>query len=111
MSAVDLSRRGALMVSFQYRALMRLGRVDEARAIVDEVRERSTTEYIADSFWLGPALLDGDEDAVAAALRLNIDAGTGPTTLGISVDRELEALLPNPRLGPLVRQLSLYSQR
>ncbi len=83
MSAVDLSRRGALMVSFHYRARMRLGRVDEARAIVDEVRERSPTEYIADSFWLGPALLDGDEDAVEAALRL----------------------------GPLVRQLSLYSQR
>lgn len=107
---VDLSRRGALMVSFQYRALVRLGRVDEARAIVEEVRARSAIEYIADSFWLGPALLDGDDNAMEAAIRLNIDAGTGPTTLGISVDRELEALLPHPRLGPLVRQLTLYAQ-
>jgi serine/threonine-protein kinase len=109
--AVDLSRRGVLMVSFLYRALMRLGRAEEARAIVDEVRTRSASEYIADSFWLGPALLNADEDATEAALRLNIEAQTGPTTLGISVDRELEALLPHPRFGPLVRQLSLYAER
>jgi tetratricopeptide (TPR) repeat protein len=108
--AVDLSRRGVLMLSFQYRALFKLGRVDEANAIVDDVRARANTEYIADSFWLGPALLGGDEDDTEAALRLNIAAGTGPTTLSISVDRELEALLPHPRLGPLVRQLSLYAQ-
>ena len=109
--SVDLSRRGVLMLSFQYRALMRLGRRDEATAIVNDVRARSATEEVAVSFWLGPALLDGDEDAIAAALRLNIDARTGPTTLAISVDRELEALLPHPRLGPLVGQLSLYAPR
>ena len=109
--SVNLSRRGVLMLSFQYRALMRLGRRDEATAIVDDVRARSATEEVAVSFWLGPALLDGDEDAIEAALRLNIDARTGPTTLALSVDRELEALLPHPRLGPLVRQLSYYGPR
>ncbi len=109
--AVDLSRRGVLMVSFKYRALMRLGRTDEAREILDDVLARSATEYIADSFWLGPALLNSDDDAIEAALRLNIAAGTGPTTLAFSVDCELAALLPHPRLGPLVRQLSLYAER
>ncbi|MDB4881651.1 MAG: protein kinase [Gemmatimonadetes bacterium] len=109
--AVDLSRRGVLMMSFKYRALMRLGRVTEARAIVDDIRVRATTEYIAESFWLGPALLDGDEDAIAEAVQRNIHAATGPTTLAISVDLELEALLSHRRLGPLVRQLSLYAQR
>jgi hypothetical protein len=109
--AVDLSRGGALMVSFLYRALIRLGRVAEARAILEAVRARAATEYIGESVWLAPALLDGDEDAIEAALRLNIEAETGPTTLSVSVDRELEALLPHPRLGPLVRRLSLYAQR
>jgi tetratricopeptide (TPR) repeat protein len=108
--AVDLSSRGALMVSFRYRALHKLGRVAEANAVLDNIRARARTEYIAESFWLGPALLNEDEDQIEAALRLNIDAGTGPTTLSISVDRELEALLPHPRLGPLVRQLSLYTR-
>jgi eukaryotic-like serine/threonine-protein kinase len=108
--AVDLSSRGALMVSFRYRALHKLGRVAEANAVLDNIRARARTEYIAESFWLGPALLNEDEDQIEAALRLNIDAGTGPTTLSTSVDRELEALLPHPRLGPLVRQLSLYTR-
>ena len=98
--AVDLSRRGTLMVSFQFRALCRLGRMDEARAIVAEVRERAATEYVGESFWLGPALLDGDEQAIEAAVRLNIEAGTGPTTLSISVDRELEASAAASASGP-----------
>jgi serine/threonine-protein kinase len=109
--AVDLSRRGSMMVSFQYRGLTRLGRVDEARGLLDELRRRATSEYIGESAWLAPALLANDEDATEAALRLNIEMGTGPTTLSISVDRELEALMTHPRLGPLVRQLSLYAQR
>jgi tetratricopeptide (TPR) repeat protein len=108
--ALDLSRRGTLMMSFQYRSLFRLGRFAEARSVLDEVRVRATAEYVAESFWLAPALLGGDEEEIAAALRLNIAAGTGPTTLAVSVDRELDALLSHPRLGPLVRQLSLYAE-
>jgi TolB-like protein/Tfp pilus assembly protein PilF len=109
--AVDLSRRGVLMVSFLYRALTRLGRTDEARALIDEIIARSDNEYIGEGFWLTPALLGDDADAQEAALLLNIEAGTGPTTLGVSVDRELAALLDDPRLGPLVRQLTLYAER
>ena len=108
--AADLSRGGALMVSFRHRALMHLGRVAEARLISATLRARAATEYIGESVWLGLALLEGDENAVAAAIDLNVDAGTGPTTQAISVDRELEALLPHPRLGPLVRRLSLYAE-
>ena len=109
--AADLSRRSALMLSFQYRALYKLGRHDEARALLDELSARASREYIAEFVWLEPALLGGDEDEIAAALQLNIDAGTGPTTLSCTVAQELEALLPHPRLGPLVRQLSLYAQQ
>jgi serine/threonine-protein kinase len=108
--AVDLSRGGALMVAFRHRALMQLGRVAEARVIAAALRARARSEYIGESVWLGIALFEGDERAIAEALRLNIDAGTGPTTQAISIDRELKALLPHPRLGPLVRQLSLYAE-
>jgi len=104
--AVELSRRGVLMVSFEYRALMRLGRTDEAQALGTEVRARSTSEYVADTYWLNEALFRNDEDAIEAALRMNM--ASGGTTLGISVDRELADLLPHPRLGPLVRQLTLF---
>jgi hypothetical protein len=44
------------------------------------------------------------------AIRLNIEAETGPTTLVTTADRELEALLLDPHLGPLVRWLSPYSE-
>ena len=108
--AVDLSRGAALTLSFRHRALIRLGRVEEAREIMAALRDRSRSEYIGESVWLG-ALLDGDDDAIAAAIRLNIDAGTGPTTLSTVVDRELDALMTHPRLGPLVRQLSLYVEK
>jgi TolB-like protein/Tfp pilus assembly protein PilF len=109
--AVDLSRGSAMMLSFQVRALLRLGRLEEARATIAGIHARAATEYIGENVWLALAVLEGDEDAIAAALRLNIDAGTGPTTLAVSIDQELKALLTHPRLGPLVRRLSLYEER
>ena len=60
--------------------------------------------------WLVSQLFD-DTAAIEEALRLNIEAGTGPTTLSSTVDRELEAWLSNPTLAPLVRRLSLYANR
>jgi serine/threonine-protein kinase len=106
--AVDLSRRAALMMSFQIRDLIRLGRLEEAKVLKDELRERAKTEYVGESVWLIAQSFD-DVDEIEAALRLNIEAGTGPTTLSSTVDRELDALLTDPRVGPLVRQLSLYA--
>jgi len=46
---------------------------------------------------------------VTDELRARLDATLAP--LSIAMDVELNALLPHPRLGPLVRQLSLYAQR
>jgi hypothetical protein len=79
--------------------------------VIQGLYARAGTEYIGVSVELFPAIASGDEDAIAEALQHNIDAGTGPTTLSIAIDVELNALLPHPRLGPLVRQLSLYAQR
>ena len=109
--AVDLSRRGSLMLSFLYRELHKLGRTAEAHAVLDELRVRAAQEYVAEGVWLEPALLEGSEDEIESAIQLNIDAGTGPTTLSCTVQQELEALLPHPRLGQLVRRLSLFAQR
>jgi hypothetical protein len=106
--AVGLSRRWVLMVSCEYRALMRLGRRPEIAALMVEIRARAETEDIADSLWLTEALFEGDDAAIEAALRRNIECATVPTMLGISVDAELAALLSDPRLGPLERQLTLF---
>ena len=59
--ALDLSRRATLLMSFQYRALYKLGRLDEARALLEEIRLREATEYVAESFRLVPAVLGGDD--------------------------------------------------
>ena len=109
--AVDLSRRGSLMLSFLYRELHKLGRTAEAHAVLDELRVRAAQEYVAEGVWLEPALLEGSEDEIESAIQLNIDAGTGPTTISCTVQQELETLLPHPRLGQLVRQLSLFARR
>jgi hypothetical protein len=52
-----------------------------------------------------------DEERIAEVLRLNVEAGTGPASAAVMMDVELEAMLTHPRLGPLVRQLSLYAER
>ena len=50
-----------------------------------------------------------DEDATATLLQQNVDAMTGPTAIFTTVARELEPLLEHPRLGPLVRGLTLWA--
>jgi hypothetical protein len=52
-----------------------------------------------------------DEDATAALLQQNVHAMTGPTAIVTTVARELEPLLDHPRLGPLVRGLTLWATR
>jgi hypothetical protein len=53
----------------------------------------------------------GDEAATAALLEANIAAMTGPTAIVTTVVRELAPLLDHPRLGPLVRRLTLWATR
>jgi hypothetical protein len=52
-----------------------------------------------------------DEAATAALLEANIEAMTGPTAIVTTVVRELTPLLDHPRLGPLVRRLTLWATR
>ena len=52
-----------------------------------------------------------DEESTAALLQENIDAMTGPTAIVTTVARELEPLFDHPRLGGLVRKLTLWATR
>jgi tetratricopeptide (TPR) repeat protein len=108
--AVDLSQRSSGMLAMQYMVLHRLGRTGDAEAIRDEMRARSLTQYTGAWPELTVAMCSGDEAVIAGELRHQLADGTGPTSLSCVVDVELEALIAHPRLGPLIRQLSLYAQ-
>jgi eukaryotic-like serine/threonine-protein kinase len=108
--AVELTQRGPLVLGMYGRALALAGRRDDALAIREELRQRAAREYIGPGARLMMVALDLDDEAkTAAILRENIDAMTGPTAICTTVVRELEPLLDHPRLGPLVRGLTLWS--
>jgi len=110
--AVELTQRGPLMVGMYARALALAGRRDEALAVREELRERARHEYVGPAAMLMMVGLGlDDDDATAALLRENIDAMTGPTAIFTTVARELVPLLDHPRLGPLVRGLTLWATR
>ena len=107
---VELTQRGPLVVGMYARALALAGRRAEALALREELRERAAREYIGPGARLMMVALDfDDEEKVAVVLRENIDAMTGPTAIMTTVARELAPLLDHPRLGPLVRGLTLWA--
>jgi len=108
--AVELTQRGPLVLGMMGRALALAGRVDDARRIQAELRERGQRAYVGTAAHLAPLVLDADdEEAMAAVLRENIAEQPGPTALITTSIRELAPLVEHPRLGPLVRQLSLWA--
>jgi serine/threonine-protein kinase len=109
---VELTQQSPLMIAIHARILMLAGRRDEALALRNELTSATNPVYVGPIVTLLFAIVDGDRDGIAAALRQNIDAGTAATTIAISgVDRELTTLLGDTRLGPLIRQLSLFAVR
>jgi eukaryotic-like serine/threonine-protein kinase len=110
--AVELTRRGPLMVGMLGRALWLAGRRDDALAVRAELRARATREYVGPAAMLMMIVMDfDDDDAMAALLQANVDAMTGPTAIVTTVARELAPFLDHPRLGPLVRGLTLWATR
>jgi serine/threonine-protein kinase len=110
--AVELTQRGPLVVGMFARALALAGRREEALAAREELRERTRHEYVGPAAMLMMLALDlGDEEGTAALLQANVDAMTGPTAIVTTVVRELEPLLDHPRLGQLVRRLTLWATR
>ena len=110
--AVELTQRAPLIVGLLARGLALAGRRDEALALQAELRERSKREYVGPAAMLMMVALDlDDETAAATLLQSNIDAMTGPTSIVTTVVRELTPFLDHPRLGPLIRQLTLWATR
>jgi tetratricopeptide (TPR) repeat protein len=108
--AVELTQRGPLVVGMYARLLALAGRRAEALALREELRQRAAQEYIGPGAMLMMVVLDlDDEAATAALLRENIETMTGPTAIVCTVVRELEPLLDHPRLGPLVKRLTLWA--
>ena len=110
---VELTQQSPLMIAIHARILMLAGRRDDALALRDDIASTTCAGgYVGPIVSLLFAIVEGDTDGIAAALRQNIDAGTAATTIAISgVDRELTTLLGDARLGPLIRQLSLFAVR
>ena len=82
------------------------------------MRPAPTSSTQAQRLYVGPAAmlmtiaLDVDDEAAAAAtIQANVDAMTGPVTIATTVVRELMPLLDHPRLGPLIRRLTLWAAR
>jgi hypothetical protein len=110
--AVELTQGSPLMIAMHARLLMLAGRREEALARRAEIAENQKTRYLGPVVALIFAIIEGDTEGIASALQQNIDGGTGATTIAISgVDRELNQLMSNPRLGPLIGQLSYYVGR
>ena len=109
---VELTQRGPLIVGMYARALALAGRREEALALRDELRDRARREYVGPAAMLMMVGLElDDEEATAALLEANVEAMTGPTAIVTTVARELTPLLASPRLGPLVRRLTLWATR
>jgi hypothetical protein len=108
--AVELTQRGPLIVGMYARALALAGRREQALALRDELRERAQREYVGPAAMMMMVGLDlADEAATAALLEANVEAMTGPTAIVTTVVRELMPLLDHPRLGPLIRRLTLWA--
>jgi len=110
--AVELTQRAPLLVGLYARALALAGRRPEALAVREELRQRAQREYVGPAAMLMMIGLDlEDEAATAALIEANVAAMTGPTAIVTTVARELEPLLDHPRLGPLIRKLTLWATR
>ena len=110
--AVELAQRSPLLVALLGRVYALAGRRADAMALRDELVSRAHTEYVGPAAFLVIDAPLGDEDMIAESLQANVDAGTGPVSLAVAgLRHELTPLLDHPRLGPLVRQLSLYAGR
>ena len=108
---VDLAQRGAILLSTLGYVLGKAGRREEALAIRAELEERATREYIGPIALLHVDVGLGDEALIGESLRRNLEAETGPGPVCVVIPQDLDRLLDHPRLGALVRRLSLYAGR
>jgi serine/threonine-protein kinase len=110
--ASELTQGAPLLVGLHARGLALAGRREEALALRAQLKERAQTEYVGPAALLMTIALDKDDESSAVELlQANVDAMTGPTTIATTVARELRPWLDHPRLGPLIRRLTLWATR
>jgi serine/threonine-protein kinase len=110
--AAELTQGAPLLVGLHARGLALAGRREEALTLRAQLQERAQHEYIGPAAFLMTIVLDKeDEGSAAELLQANVDAMTGPTTIVTTVARELRPWLDHPRLGPLIRRLTLWATR
>jgi serine/threonine-protein kinase len=110
--AVELTQRGTMIVAMLGRLLGLAGRRADALTLRAELESRQRNEYVGPAPFLLIDGVIGDDETLALTLQRNIDAGTGPVSISTTGgNRELDRLINHPRLGSLVRQISLYRER
>jgi serine/threonine-protein kinase len=107
--AVELGQRGAILVGTLGGLLAKAGRRDEALTLRAELERRSTREYVGPVAMLHIDIALGDEGRLEETLSRNLEEESGPTTVLVGLKPALDGLLDHPRLGALVRRLSLYA--
>ena len=108
---IDLSQRSAMLLGTLGYVFGKAGRREEALALRAELEARATREYIGPIALLHVDVGLGDESLLGESLRRNVEAETGPATVSVVILQDLDRLLDHPRLGALVRQLSVYAGR
>jgi len=111
MRAADLAQRSSIFVGLLGHVATAAGKPAEARALRRELEQREQHAYVGPIGYLVIDVALGDEDAIAASLQKCLAAKTGPLTYAPTLGRDLQDLLEHPRLGPLVRQASLFAGR
>ncbi len=104
--AAELAPSATMQALLAY-ALAFAGEYAEAQTLADLLRADPTAPAWAQ---LLSSVSLGDEERLMHALRCAVDGGVGSMTISTTIMLELDALLPHPRLGPLVRRLTLYER-
>ncbi|MEP7347631.1 MAG: protein kinase, partial [Gemmatimonadaceae bacterium] len=109
--AVEVAQRSVATVSILACNLAAAGRHDEARALCAETASRSAGSYVGPLAMLIAEIGLDNEDRTADLLQQTLEIESGPIAIATTIKPELDALRTHPRLGPLVRRLSLYAHR
>jgi hypothetical protein len=83
----------------------------EARALRDELRERSQHEYVAPAGRLAIEVGLGNREGIAKELQTCLDESITGFALEITLASHLDALVKDPVFEPILRRLHIVMQR
>jgi predicted Zn-dependent protease len=104
---VDQAQRAPLFVGLLANVLARAGRVAEAASLLQELEQRSQTEYVIPSSLLGAAWFLGKHEKALAAADLCIADRTAPFSLLATLGPYLEEFEGDARFAAPFRAMQL----